>query len=449
MIRPDAFSPLFTDLYELTMAACYHEQKMEEEATFSLFIRQHKKRGYFVSAGLNEVAGVLEQFHFSNADIAYLKNSGLFQENFLAYLKSLIFTGSVYAIPEGNIFFADEPVMEVTAPVIQAQIIETFLINAMGIATMAATKASRCIHAAGKKPLIDFSLRRTQGRDAGMKVARSSYITGFSATSNVLAGKKWGIPVSGTMAHSYVTAHKTEREAFEKYAELFPENAIFLIDTYDTIEGAKTAVIVAKQMEKKGNRLVGIRLDSGDMVDLSIRVRKILNKAGLDYVKIFASSGFDEYKITDILSKGAQIDGFGVGTRMGVSSDAPYVDMVYKLVRLGNRDIRKFSKGKTTLAGEKQVFRRTDEDGNYAGDTIGVRRETIPNATPLLEKVMANGKIIMAMPSLDQLRQRFQSAFAKLDNDHKNIEHPKPYGVNISDNLKARQIASPSPDLQT
>lgn len=445
MIPADRFSPLFTDLYELTMAASYHEQKMEADATFSLFIRQHQKRGYFVSAGLDEVVSVLERFHFSDTDIAWLKDSGLFPNDFLSYLKSLSFTGSFYAIPEGEIFFADEPLIEVTAPVIQAQIIETFLINAMGISTMAATKASRCMHAAGGKPLIDFSLRRTQGKDAGMKVARSSYIAGFSATSNVLAGKTWGIPVSGTMAHSYVTAHKTEKQAFEKYAELFPDHSIFLIDTYDTIEGAKIAAAVARQMEKKGSRLQGVRLDSGDMVTLSIQVRQILNDAGLDYVKIFASSGFDEYKITTLLLQGARIDGFGVGTRMGVSSDAPYVDMVYKLVRLGSRDVRKLSTGKTTLAGKKQVYRKTDKNGNYTGDIIGVRHEVLPDTVPVLEKVMADGKITATMPTLDQVRQRFQSSFSRLDDAYKSIENPLTYGVDISENLKARQIAVPFP----
>jgi len=334
--------PLFTDLYELTMAAGYYKHRIASKATFSLFIRDYPpNRNYFVAVGLEDVLHELESFHFSKSDIDYLKTTKLFSQDFISYLKTLRFSGNIHALPEGTIFFANEPILEVTAPVVEAQILETFILNTIGFSTMIASKAARCVHAAKGRPLIDFSLRRTHEKDAGMKVARSTYIAGFNATSNVLAGKTYGIPISGTMAHSYISAFDSELDAFSAYSDTFPENSIFLVDTYDTIEGAHNAVKVAKKMEEKGHFLTGVRLDSGDMVMLSKKVRKILDEAGLLNVKIFASSGFDEFKIADCISKGAKIDAFGVGTKVGVSADAPYLDIVYKIVRFKDRDTRK------------------------------------------------------------------------------------------------------------
>ena len=317
--------PIFTDLYELTMAAAYFEHRVLADATFSLFIRNYSsQRNYLVAAGLEDALHELESLRFSDADIAYLNKTGLFSSDFISYLKQFNFNGLVLAMPEGSIFFFDEPILEVTAPVIEAQVIETFLLNTIGFQTMIASKAARCIHAAQGRSLIDFSLRRTQGHDAGMKVARSTYLAGFARTSNVLAGLVYDIPTSGTMAHSYITAFDNEIDAFRAYSETFPNNSILLIDTYETLEGARNAVKVAKEMKKKGQSLVGVRLDSGNMVDLSQKVRKILDDANLTDVKIFASSGFDEFKIADFLSKGAKIDAFGVGTKVGVTADAPY-----------------------------------------------------------------------------------------------------------------------------
>jgi nicotinate phosphoribosyltransferase len=253
-------------------------------------------------------------------------------------------------MPEGTIFFADEPVLELTAPLIEAQIVETFLINTIGFQSLIASKAARCVHAARGRLLVDFSLRRTQGLDAGMSVARSTYIAGFAATSNVMAGRYYGIPVSGTMAHSYVQTFEREIDAFMAFAEAFPENAVLLIDTYDSLDGARNTVAAARQLQPRGISLKGVRIDSGDMVRLSREVRKILDSGGLADVHIFASSGFDERKIEAVLDDGAKIDAFGVGTKLGVSADSPYLDMVYKLVRFGGRDVRKLSPGKKTLA---------------------------------------------------------------------------------------------------
>jgi nicotinate phosphoribosyltransferase len=430
--------PLFTDLYELTMAQTYFNNNMFETAAFSLFIRDYpKNRNYFVAAGLEEAINALADYRIAPDDLQYLASTGLFSDDFLRYLKKFRFTGSVRAMPEGTIFFKDEPLLEVSAPLIEAQILETFLINTIGFATLIATKAARCVHAAAGRPVIDFSARRTQGHDSAVKVARSSYISGFAATSNVLAGKLYGIPISGTMAHSYVTSFDSETDAFAAYAATYPDKAIFLIDTYDTVQGAKNAAKVALDMKKNGHGLIGVRLDSGDMAALSRLVRTILDDAGLPEVKIFASSGFDEFQISDLISKGVAINAFGVGTRMGVSADAPYLDIVYKMVRFKGKDIRKLSPGKINLPGEKQVFRKTDDKGRFLGDTIALKNERHPdNMIALLKPVMENGRITEPSPSLDQIRNAFARNFLCLEDRYKALEDAKEYPVAISADLK-------------
>jgi nicotinate phosphoribosyltransferase len=354
-------------------------------------------------------------------------------------MAGLRFSGKIFAMPEGTIFFSNEPILEVTAPIIEAQLIETFLLNTIGFQSMIASKAARCIHVAGDRPLIDFSLRRTQGQDAGQNVARTTYIAGFAATSNVLAGQIYGIPISGTMAHSYVEAFSGDLAAFSAYSKTFPDNSIFLIDTYDTINGAKHAVTIAKQMKENGHSLIGVRLDSGDMVDLSQKVRKIFDDAGLSNVKIFASSGFDEFKIAKIISQGAKIDAFGVGTKVGVSADAPYLDVVYKMVHFKDRDVRKLSPGKMTLAGEKQVFRKSDPNGRYLEDIIGLRDDIINQSRPLLKKVMENGEMLQPHPSLQTIRDRFKKNFALLDDRYKSIFEHNAYPVTLSNSLQKLQ----------
>jgi len=443
MTRPSTqrIGPLFTDLYELTMAAAYHAQGILSPAVFTLYVRGYPdRRRYYVAAGLEDVLRELEGFCFSAEDLDYLKQTGLFRDSFLAYLKELRFTGDVYGIPEGTVFFENEPVLEIEAPLIEAQIIETYLINTIGFQTLVATKAARCVYAAEGRPIIDFSLRRTQGQDAGIKAARSAYISGFAATSNVLAGRIHGIPISGTMAHSYVTAFDSEVDAFSAYAKLFPKNAIFLIDTYDTLAGARHAAQVAAEMKQRGDSLIGVRLDSGDMVELSRSVRAILDDAGMGDVQVFASSGFDEYQIADVISKGAAIDAFGVGTKYGVSADAPYLDIVYKLARLGSRDLRKLSPGKVTLGGRKQVFRKTDASLGYTEDVIGCRDESIPGGTPLLEQYMAKGGIVRPSPSLTDIREGFVENFADLPGKYKVIDPgDATYPVTVSHRLEELQ----------
>jgi len=433
--------PLFTDLYELTMAATYYERKIFSPSVFSLFIRGYPpNRHYYVAAGLEDALQELEGFHFSGEEIAFLRGTGLFRGDFLVYLSGLRFSGDIHGIPEGTVFFENEPILEVEAPLIEAQLVETYLINTIGFQTLIASKAARCVKAAAGRPLIDFSLRRTQGQDAGIKTARSAYLAGFAATSNVLAGKVHGIPISGTMAHSYVTAFDSEKEAFSAYAATFPKNAIFLIDTYDTLDGARHAAAVATEMKKRGDALIGVRLDSGDMVALSREVRDLLDSAGLPEVQIYASSGFDEFKMADVIARGARIDAFGVGTKLGVSADAPYADAVYKLVRLKDRDVRKLSPGKVTLAGRKQVFRREDAFHRYRQDVIGLRDESVQDGTPLMEQVMSNGLMTRPNPPLRTIREGFARNFSSLPERYKAIDRQvPPYPVTLSPRLRELQ----------
>jgi nicotinate phosphoribosyltransferase len=431
---------LLTDLYQLTMAACYFDQQMQGEATFSLFIRKYPpQRSYFVAAGLGEVLQYLETLQFTAEDLSYLASTGLFQTRFLDFLKSLRFTGTVWALPEGSIFFEGEPILEVSAPIIEAQLAETFIINAVNLQTMIATKASRAIHAAGGRPLVDFSLRRTQGSDAGLKVARASYLAGFAGTSNVLAGRVYDIPIFGTMAHSYITSFPNEIEAFRVFARTFPGSTTLLIDTYDNIAGARHAVTVAKEMEAQGARLEFVRLDSGDMAAISQEVRRILDDNGLDYVRILASGGFDEHKIARLLAAGAQIDAFAVGTKMGVSADAPYFDIAYKLVRYADQPVMKLSIGKVTWVDKKQVWRTFDAAGNMQRDAIVLRDEALPEGRPLLEPVMTGGRRIRQLPTLKESRDYFQAQFATLPENYKTLQDPARYPVSLSAGLTALQ----------
>lgn len=432
---------LLLDLYELTMAASYYEQRMFEPATFSLFIRTYPpSRCYFVSAGLEDVLRYLEDLRFSSDDLSYLDKTGLFKSEFLSYLENFRFRGDVYAIPEGRLFFTNEPLLEVTASLIEAQIVETFVINIVNFQVMIATKASRCVHAAWPRKLVDFSLRRTQGVDAGMKVARASYIGGFIGTSNVLAGKVYGLPLFGTMAHSFITSFKNEIDAFRAFAQTFPENTVLLVDTYDTLSGTRIAAKVGKEMVRKGKELRGVRLDSGDIARLSKGVRNILQREGLEKTTIFASGGFDEYKIKKVLDQGGDIDSFGVGTKMGVSADSPYFDMAYKMVQYAGCPTLKLSPEKETLASEKQVFRFTTSKGKLKKDIIGLRDDRFKDGEPLLKRIMSGGKIRARLPSLPQIQKRFLNEFAFLGEKYKSIEESENvYPVGLSQRLKNLQ----------
>jgi len=429
---------IVVDLYELTMAQAYFDREMFAPATFSLFIRKYPShRGYFVSAGAEDVVEYLESFHYSNEDIAYLESLDLFSAEFLKYLSELRFSGHVHAIPEGRLFFKDEPIVEVTAPIIEAQLAETYIINAVNLPVTIASKAARCYRAAEGRGLVDFSLRRTQGADAGMAVARSSYIAGFKATSNVAAGKLYGLPTSGTMAHSFVMSFDEEIESFRAFARTFGDQTVLLIDTYDTLTGAEKAVEVAREMRAEGHNLRGVRLDSGDMVDLSRKVRNLLDEAGFEDVQIFASGGYDEYKIARSIADGAEIDAFGVGTKMGVSADTPYTDIAYKLVQYDDRPVLKLSSGKRSLVAEKQVFREQD-NGRYVADTIALRGESLAGE-PLLEAMMEDGARRLEPQSAETIRDRFMAEFERFDPAVRAIEEPERYPVHISDALQTLQ----------
>ncbi|MDP6102287.1 MAG: nicotinate phosphoribosyltransferase [Dehalococcoidia bacterium] len=446
MNKPGALSSeeaaLFTDLYELTMAQSYLQQQMFAPATFSLFVRQSRiNRPYLVAAGLDDVLHYLEGFSVSPEAIDYLRSTDIFAGEFLDYLKNLRFTGRVRAIPEGRLYFYDEPVLEITAPIIEAQMVETLVINQVNLQSVISTKAARCFWAAHGRSVVDFSLRRTHGVDAGMKAARSSYMAGFQATSNVLAGKAYGIPVTGTMAHSYVTSFESELESFRAFAKSFPETSVLLLDTYDTIAAASKAAVVAHEMEAQGHKLRGVRLDSGDLLELSRQVRQTLDQAGLDYVLILASGGLDEFEVEKLVKAGAPIDGFGVGTRMGVSGDAPWLDMAYKLVRYAGRPVLKLSTGKVSLADEKQVFRLWDSRGRLRGDVISLSDEPAPerNAEALLETFMEEGRLIKPMPPLGEMRGRFQRDFSALDDRFKGLKKAHKYPVRLSRRLRSLQ----------
>lgn len=432
---------LFTDLYELTMAASYLREGMTGAATFSLFVRKLPPgRGFLVAAGLADVLGYLRAFRFSGAAIAYLRDLGRFDAAFLECLRDLRFTGDVRAVPEGTVVFADEPLLEVTAPIAEAQLVETAVMNACHFQTLLASKAARTVLAARGRRVVEFGLRRTPGVDAGMKAARCAYIAGATMSSNVLAGLAYGIQPAGTMAHSYVLAFPRELDAFRAFARAFPDGTTLLIDTYDTPAAAHKAVAVAREMEARGQRLAGVRLDSGDLLALSREVRDILDRAGLGYVGIFVSGGLDEDEIDRLLEAGAPIDAFGVGTRMDVSADAPYLDMAYKLVRYAGRDVLKISAGKETWTGEKQVYRVRDRDGRFAGDLLALGGEPAPpGAEPLLVPVMASGGVVGREPSLGEIRARCAAELAGLPEEVRRLRNPGPYAVRPSDRLVARQ----------
>jgi nicotinate phosphoribosyltransferase len=428
---------LLTDLYQLTMAQSFFQSQRLAPATFSLFVRSYPpNRSYFVSAGLHDVLEFLEQFKVDAAGVDYLRSQGMFTDDFLDFLKELRFTGEVWAIPEGRVFFKDEPIMEVTAPIVEAQVVETFIINQINFQSLIATKAARCVHAARARSVVDFSLRRTHGIDAGMKVARSSYLVGCTGTSNVRAGQQYGIPIVGTMAHSFVSSFEHEIDAFRVFVNSFPNHSILLIDTYDTASGARKAVQVAKEMAARGQHLQGVRIDSGNLAKLAVEVRKIFDEAGLRDVKIIGSGGLDEYDLADFSNANIPYDSYGVGTKMGVSADTPWSDIAYKLVEYDDRPVLKLSTGKVSLPGKKQIFRIGDKQGPLQKDIITLRGENVAEAERLLKKVMTEGKIIAPLPSLEESRSVFLSEFAKLPEPIKAIRNSAHYLVEHSAKLQ-------------
>ena len=436
---PQPQSALFTDLYQLTMGQAYWQSGQMAGATFSLFFRSYPEdRGYYIFVGLEDVLAFLEDMRFSADDIEYLRGQGQFSDGFLEYLSGLRFTGSVRAMPEGSIFFANEPVIEVTGPVIEAQIAETLLLNQVSVQSILATKASKVVRAAKGNEVVDYGARRSHGADAGLKFARASYIAGYAGTSLVQAGKAFGIPIFGTMAHSFITSFPKEIDAFRAYADAFPNTSSLLVDTFSTIAGARKAIEVGLEMRRRGYELRGIRLDSGDLVDLSKRARSMLDEAGLGSVRIFASGGLDEFEIDRLVSEGAAIDIFGVGTKVNVSADAPWLDTVYKLVEYDGRPVLKLSKNKQTLPGAKQVYRRRDAEGLSPEDVIALADEATPprEVSPLLTEVMRDGMRTGPAADLRDLRKRCAAELAELPEPYKALMSPARYPVSISARLE-------------
>jgi nicotinate phosphoribosyltransferase len=427
---------LLTDLYELTMADSYHRRDMDWPATFDLFVRElPERRNFLVACGLEQALEYLESLRFDEEAVRYLESLEVFSGSFLERLRDLRFQGDVWAIPEGEVAFAEEPLLRVTAPLVEAQIVETFLLNCITFQTMVASKGARVAIACGDRQFVDFSARRVHGVDAAMKAARASYIAGATATSNLLAGKVYGIKVTGTMAHSYVMAFDDEIEAFRAFASDFPARAVLLIDTFDTVEGARRAVRVASELAGEGFDLLGVRLDSGDVGALSRTVRNILDDAGFTECKIVASGDLDEYRIEELLSLGAPVDLFGVGTQLGTSGDAPSLAGVYKLVAGDSKPRIKLSTGKVTLPGVKQVF-RVKKEGMYHHDVIGLEGEE-PGGEPLLKPVMRGGRRIADPEPLDVPRARCKQAIACLPNDLRSLHHNAEYKVVRSEQLEA------------
>ena len=437
MSKANCHSGLFTDLYELTMAAAYFENKFTPQASFELFVRSlPAQRGYLVAAGLEQAIDFLESVHFSGADIDFLRQQSNFRHisaDFFEYLRGFRFTGEVWAVPEGTPMFGEEPLLRVTAPIIEAQIVETFLLSTITFQTMIASKAARVVEAAKGRSVVEFGSRRAHGPEAGTLAARAAYIAGCSGTSNVEAGQRFGVPVFGTMAHSFVMAYSDEEESFKRFQQMFPEHTVLLVDTYDTMEAIEKIIDARLRPQ-------AVRLDSGDLVKMSQAVRSRLDSAGLSATQIFASSDLDEFVITDLLARGAKIDAFGVGTSMATSHDAPALGGVYKLVSVdagGSPSYRaKLSGDKVTYPGTKQVFRFRGQNGIYKEDVIGRQSEKYADADPLLECVMTNGTRSQSLPNAQQARERTRQELGKIPAEVRRLHKPEPFSVRFSGELQ-------------
>lgn len=424
---------IWCDLYELTMAAGYLEHGLTGEAVFSLYVRDlPRDRGYLVAAGVDDAVDALCDLGFTADDRTALRDLG-FGADAVERLAGLRFTGDVWAVPEGRVVTAGEPILEVTAPIAEAQLAETLAINQTTFQTTIATKLARCrLAARGRIQLVDFAFRRTHGVEAAMAVGRLSGLVGLAGTSNVPAALRHGLPAVGTMAHSFVEAFPSEREAFRAFATSFPDRATFLVDTYDTLTGVDHAIEVIQELGL--TRDLAVRLDSGDLAALAHGARARLDAAGLGHVRILASGGLDEHAIADLVAGGTPIDAVGVGTTVGVSADAPYLDTVYKLVRYEGRPVRKLSAGKATIPGAKQVWRSLDP---AAGDLITERDEVVEGAEPLLAPVVVGGRRVVPRPTLDEGRRRLDADLAALPPDARELRDPTPLTARFSPTLLA------------
>jgi nicotinate phosphoribosyltransferase len=432
-------SALLTDLYQLTMLQTYYERGMTDSAVFELFFRRlpPKQRNFFVAAGLQQVVEYLEGLHFTADELEWLARQNRFTPKFIDQLARLRFTGDVDAVLEGTVLFANEPIVRIAAPLPEAQLVETRLMNLFHFQTLIASKAARAVIHAPDKLLVDFGLRRAHGAEAGLLAARATYLAGMAGTATVLAGKLYGVPLFGTMAHSFIQAHDSEMEAFENFAHSHPGNITFLIDTYDTEAAAKKVVQLAPKLARDGIKIRAVRLDSGDLAKHARAVRKIFDEGGVHDVKIFASGGIDEFALRDLISvKRAPIDGFGIGSGMDASYDVPTFDCAYKLQEYGGRARRKRSEGKATWPGRKQVYRSYGADDRMSGDLLTLEAD-VSGGEPLLVPVMRSGRRLPGLETLEQARNRARAQLARLPEALRSLEPAPAYPVTVSNSLKA------------
>lgn len=428
-------SVLLTDLYQLNMMQAYLDHGKTGTAVFEFFVRRlPPDRRFLMAAGLEQALQFLESLRFSAREIEWLAQTGRFRKNLLEYLSAFRFTGDVHAMPEGTVFFADEPILRVTAPLPEAQLVETRLINLLHFETLIASKAARHVLLAPGKELVDFGLRRAHGGEAGLLAARASAIAGFSGTATVLAGELFGIPLYGTMAHSFIEAFDSEAAAFEAFAHSRPQHLTILIDTYDTRAGARKVVALAKRLEPEGIKVGAVRLDSGDLIALSKAVRRILDEGGFPGIAIFASGGLDEDELRAFGQAGAPIDGFGIGTSLTTSSDRPALDCAYKLQEYDGLPRRKHSPGKETWPGRKQVWRRFGPEGRMAGDVLSLECDDLEGEA-LLEPVMRAGRSIGQSPALPEIRARAAKNLACLPEALCSLDPAATYPVTIAEPL--------------
>jgi nicotinate phosphoribosyltransferase len=427
------------------MLNAYYAHGMRDTAVFELFVRKlPRNRNFMLAAGLEQALDFLEELRFAPEDLQWVEKSGLFPREFVKNLEGFSFTGEVHAMAEGTIFFPNEPVLRVIAPMPEAQLVESRLINLIHFQSVVASKAARCALAAPGKLLVDFGLRRAHGAEAGLLAGRASYLAGFAGTATVLAGQSMGIPLFGTMAHSYVQAHDVEEAAFERFVETYPSGTTLLIDTYDTERAAEKVVALASKLGSRRARIKGVRLDSGDLAVLAKNVRRILDEGRLSDVTIFASGNLDEYRLRDLLAAGAPIDGFGIGTALTTAQDAPALDCAYKLQEYAGRARRKLSEGKATWPGRKQVFRQFDAAGRPSGDLLTLLDDR-QDGTPLLQPVMRGGRRLAGPPALHALRAATLERLAKLPPALAALTAAPPYPVAVSEPLRrlARSITPP------
>jgi nicotinate phosphoribosyltransferase len=433
-------SALLTDLYQLTMARAYHELGMRDTAVFELFVRRlPATRHFLVAAGFQQVVEHLEGLRFSPGDLEFLGGLDLFPPSFLEYLATLRFTGSVHAMAEGTPFFANEPILRITAPIVEAQLVESRLINLMHFQSVIASKAIRCVAAAKGRRLVDFGMRRAHGAEAALFAARAAFLAGFDATATVEAGRQFGIPLSGTMAHSFIQAHDGEEAALRGFVTTGARRTTVLIDTYDTERAARRVTHLARELKasQAAGQIQAVRIDSGDLAAEARAVRRILDDGECPEIEIILSGGLDELQVEALLKAGTPVNGFGIGTRLDASEDAPSLDMVYKLQQYGGKARRKRSQGKETWPGIKQIFRQSNSAGTFTEDSVALSDEVLPGE-PLLHEIMTHGRRVGALPGLDASRDHCRRSVLRLPTELKGLDAPPtPYPVTVSAGVRA------------